>query len=106
MPSVSSQWKGEALLMEELFPKRLNQLILIATSLSSKSEAGAGARSLQSRGDSDITVTSWHFASDRAGGITVVCLEKYPKKECSIPFYSIKTEYLAAKFRIPVCRAP
>lgn len=104
MPSVSSQWKGEALLMEELFPKRLNQLILIATSLSS--EVCAEARSLQSRGDSDITVTSQHFASDRAGGITVVCLEKYPKKECSIPFYSIKMEYLAAKFRIPVCWAP
>lgn len=44
--------------MEELFPKRLNQLILIATLLSSKSEACAGALSLQSGGDSDIIVTS------------------------------------------------
>lgn len=58
MPGISSQWKGKALLMEELFPKGLSQLILTATFLSSKSEARAGGLSLQSRGDSDIIVTS------------------------------------------------
>lgn len=102
MPSVSSQWKGKALQMEELFPKGLNELILTATFLSSKSEARAGGLSLQSRGDSDIIVTSWHFVLDRAGGIGVVCLEKHPKK--GMPYW--KMEYLAVKFHTPVCRAP
>lgn len=44
------------LVIEELFPKKRNQLILITTLLSEKSEACACVLSLETVGDSDIAL--------------------------------------------------